>query len=97
MIPSQTPMIIRISILLVLASIAGCAGPIQVPFCLPDRPELIPVSVEHQRELHAANPEALASLAQNSERLKTFVSTVEEMAQEYNDTLELGSCESLTP
>ena len=93
MITSQILMITKI-LLVALVFLAGCTttsvkGP---PFCPPDRPSLETVSLEDQRSLHQANPEALAALSKNDVRLKTYISTVEEMAQEYNDTLGLGDC-----
>ena len=67
----------------------------QVPFCVPDRPQLESLSVEEQRALHSASPEGLLLLARNDIQLKAHLSSIEQQADRYNKELKLGECGAL--
>ena len=81
--------------LMISSFLVGCSTtPPQIPLCLPDRPELVSVSIEDQRALHSASPEGLSRLALNDTRLKAHLSTIEEIVDAYNRELRLGVCDT---
>ena len=68
--------------LAILTISSGCVStPLIEPLCLPDRPVLVPITVEEQIEI---NPHTLLKVAVNDAELKAWVRTAEEIANVHN-------------
>lgn len=75
----------RLILLATLMTIgSGCTllkDPIREPLCLPNRPYLLPITVEEQIEI---NPQVLDKIATNDVRLKSHIKMIEDITIEHN-------------
>ena len=68
--------------LAILTITSGCVStPLIEPLCLPDRPVLVPITVEEQIEI---NPSTLLKIAINDAELKSWVKLAERTADVHN-------------
>jgi len=82
---------LKILILSILTiGISGCAAhPEVAAFCVPDRPTLIPVSVDL---VASAEEELIHIVSRNQLTLKNHIKLLEDLAEAYNEQLGV-SCE----
>ena len=73
--------------LLILTTTSGCAIQHINPLCLPDRPQLYPITIEEQIEI---NPDTLEKIGINDARLKAYVMHAELLAAEHNKQFKIA-------
>lgn len=71
-----------LAIFLILITSSGCANRFIEPLCLPDRPDLEPISVAEQADI---KPSTLLKIAENDLKLKSWVVTAERITEEHNE------------
>jgi hypothetical protein len=74
-------------LLIVTIGISGCSlfkDRVREPLCLPARPVLDDISREEQIEMWSVNRDVWTKVAINDTRLKTHISTIEEITEAHN-------------
>lgn len=71
--------------ILMMIGLSGCATNLINPLCLPDRPELLPLTVQQKVEM---DPDALEVVALNDRALKGYIITIERVVEAHNEQFE---------
>lgn len=81
---------VLITLLIVTTIGSGCATKEKFiePLCLPDRPIMVDMSVEHQREFKEWNAYLFTVVVVNDELLKRHIATVEKVVVAHNEQFE---------